>query len=191
MSLDKSHWPAAIARRVADELVEALTPRCEQICIAGSLRRGKAAVGDIEILYVPRIGQVRSPGELFPKRGSLMDELLDEWLAKRVLTKRPNKNGVTAWGQWNKLAQHTAAGIGVDFFTTTAEHWFISLVVRTGSEEMIKRLTDRAPARGMKLHAYGTHGMIERLATGEQIIPKSEREVFELCGVPYREPKER
>ena len=49
---DKQRWPAAIARKVADELVEALTPRCEQICIAGSLRRGKPDVGDIEILYI-------------------------------------------------------------------------------------------------------------------------------------------
>jgi DNA polymerase/3'-5' exonuclease PolX len=52
-------------------------PRCERIEIAGSLRRGKPNVGDIEIFYVPRIGQVQVLGELFPKSGSLADELLD------------------------------------------------------------------------------------------------------------------
>jgi DNA polymerase/3'-5' exonuclease PolX len=28
-------------------------------------------------------------------------------------------------------------------------------------------------------------------ATGEQIVPRSEREVFERLGMPYREPAER
>jgi DNA polymerase/3'-5' exonuclease PolX len=69
--ISKTRWSATIARRVADELVEALTPRCEQICIAGSLRRGKSEVGDIEILYVPRRGLVRRAGEFFPTLGYL------------------------------------------------------------------------------------------------------------------------
>ena len=189
MSIEqKPRRSAAIARRVADELVEALTPRCELVEIAGSLRRGKAEVGDIEILYVPRLGLVRSPSELFPKSGSLADELIELWLTQGVLTKRPNKNGITAWGALNKLATHVASAINVDLFATTREHWFVSLVVRTGSAEMNTQLASSAQQRGMKLHAYG---VIERSATGEQIVPQSEREVFELCGVPYREPQER
>lgn len=185
MTSDKTRWSATIARRVADELVAALAPRCEQICIAGSLRRGKAEVGDIEVLYVPRLGLVRSPGELFPKPGSLANELLEQWLTQEVLLKRPNKNGVTAWGPLNKLAKHSASGINVDLFATTREHWFVSLVVRTGSAELNTHLAASARKHGIELHAYG---VIERTATGEQIIPASEREVFELCGVPYREP---
>jgi DNA polymerase/3'-5' exonuclease PolX len=67
-----------------------------RVCIAGSLRRGRADFGDIEMLYVPRVGQMHSPGELFPRVGLLADELLEEWLTPGVLIKRPNKNGVTA-----------------------------------------------------------------------------------------------
>jgi DNA polymerase/3'-5' exonuclease PolX len=70
---EQARWPAAIARKVADELVQALTPRCEQICIAGSLRRGKAEVGDIEILYIPRLGQSARPRRTLP----------EGWLAQR------------------------------------------------------------------------------------------------------------
>jgi DNA polymerase/3'-5' exonuclease PolX len=133
----KARWPANFARRIGDELVEALTPRCEHVCIAGSLRRGKTKVGDIEILYVPRIGQVRTSGELFPKSGSLADELIEQWLTRGVLTKRPNKNGIPTWGALNKLAAHAASGISVYLFATTRERWFVSLVVRTGSAERI------------------------------------------------------
>jgi DNA polymerase/3'-5' exonuclease PolX len=113
---NKTRFSATIARKVAAELM----PRCEQVCIAGSLRRGKPDVGDIEILYVPRIGQVRMPGELFARSGSLADELIEQWLTRRVLTKRPNVNGATTWGAQNKLAVHAASDVPVDLFATTA-----------------------------------------------------------------------
>jgi DNA polymerase/3'-5' exonuclease PolX len=190
IELRKPRWPADFARHIANELVEALRSRCEQVCIAGSLRRGKAEVGDIEILYVPRLGLVRSSGELFPKLGSMADELIEEWLTKDVLAKRPNKQGHTTWGRLNKLATHAPSGVNVDLFETTRERWFISLVVRTGSAEMNTKLAASALRQGLKLHV-GANAAIERTATDEQIVPQSEREVFELVGVPYREPAER
>jgi DNA polymerase (family 10) len=185
---NKQRYSAAIAREVVDELANELAPRCDRIEIAGSLRRDKADVGDIEILFIPLMGQVRTRGELFPKRGSLAAELLDRWLVKRVLIKRPNVNGNTAWGAQNKLAVHVASGIPVDLFATTAERWFVSLVVRTGSKEMNTTLANSALRRGMQLHAYG---VLENTKTGEQIIPQSEREVFERLGMPYLEPAQR
>jgi DNA polymerase (family 10) len=185
---NKQRWPASIARKVANELATELAPRCERIEIAGSLRRGKADVGDIEILYVPRIGQVRVPGELFPRQGSLADELLEQWLARGIITKRFNINGSAARGTLNKLAAHAGSGIPVDLFATTTERWFVSLDVRTGSKEMNTTLAGNALRRGMQLHTYG---VLENTKTGQQIIPQSEREVFERLGVPYREPAER
>jgi DNA polymerase/3'-5' exonuclease PolX len=183
----KQRWPANIARQIANELVAELQPRCEQICIAGSLRRRKAEVGDIEILYVPRMGQVHKSGELFPRPGSLADELFEQWLARSVIRKRPNINGGTTWGSQNKLAVHGASGIPVDLFATTAEQWFVALVVRTGSKDINITLAASARKRRMQLESYG--GLID--VNGERIFPQSEREVFELCGVPYREPHER
>jgi DNA polymerase/3'-5' exonuclease PolX len=164
----KQRWPAAIARKAAEELAAELAPRCERIEIAGSLRRGKANVGDIEILYVPRMDQVHVPGELFPKSGSLADELIEDWLARGVLTKRFNINGNAAWGALNKLAVHAGSSIPVDLFATTAERWFVSLVVRSGSKEMNTTLAGSALRRGMQLHMYG---VLEVRTTGEQIPP--------------------
>jgi DNA polymerase/3'-5' exonuclease PolX len=90
----------------------------------------------------------------------------------------------------DKLATHTASGLNVDLFATTRERWFVSLVVRTGSWEMNTQLAASALRRGLKLHV-GVNAAIERTATGAQILPQSEREVFELCGVPYRDPQDR
>ena len=185
---DKPCWPATIARKVADEVAAELAPRCKRIEVAGSLRHGKSEVGDIEILYVPRLGQVRMPGELFLRSGSLPDELIEQWLTRRVLTKRPNVNGATTWGGQNKLAVHATSGVPVDLFATTMPYWFVALVVRTGPKESNTALAASALRRGMQLHAYG---VLEVTATGEHIIPQSEREVFDRLGVPYREPAQR
>jgi DNA polymerase/3'-5' exonuclease PolX len=185
---DKQRWPANIALPIANELIAQLQPRCQQICIAGSLRRRKAEVGDIEILYVPRMAQVRMPNELFPRTSSLVDELFDQWLAQDFIRKRPNINGDTTWGDKNKLAVHAPSWIPVDFFATTPDCWFVALVLRTGPKELNTRLAASALRRGMQLHAYG---VLEVTATGELIIPRSEREVFQLLGVPYREPPQR
>ncbi|MBV8772162.1 MAG: hypothetical protein JO266_04470 [Acidobacteria bacterium] len=186
MSDKPVRWPNAIARRVAEELLAALEPRCERSAIAGSLRRGKPDVGDIELVYVSRIGQVRKSGELFPVRGYLADELIDRWLVDGMLRKRPNINGSVTWGEYNKLAVHRS-GIPVDLFATTTDRWFVTLVMRTGPMESNVALAAAAKRRGMQFHAYG---MLER-RDGQPIITQSEQEVFERCGVPYHEPERR
>src|SRR5215471_6986088 len=105
---EKRHWPAALARKVAEQLVAELAPRCERIEIAGSLRRGKAEVGDIEILYVPTHGAgADAGGAVRPGRRSL----LEQWLTKRVIAKRPNVKGARVGGEWNKLAIHAPSGV--------------------------------------------------------------------------------
>jgi len=50
---NKTKWPRFEAMNIALELVTKLTPYCARIEIAGSLRRGKSEVGDVEILFVP------------------------------------------------------------------------------------------------------------------------------------------
>ena len=44
----------AEAQEVADALIAELSRYCERIEIAGSLRRGKAEVGDLELVAVPK-----------------------------------------------------------------------------------------------------------------------------------------
>jgi len=188
----KFHRTAAIV--VAMELATALKPFCHEgrLTVAGSLRRRKQEVSDVEILYVPRIDKprVERASDLFEPTPMIdkASERLEELLVERVLAKRKNINGSETWGPKNKLALHVASGIPVDFFATTEECFFMALVIRTGPKELNLRLIDSAAKRGLKLHAYG---VFERTITGESIVPKSEREVFEIAGLPYMEPLER
>ena len=184
----KKKWPWDVALPAAKEICARLAPACERIAIAGSLRRGKSEVGDIEILFEPRMST--RPDGLFDTRIiSVADEAIEQLLHGGYFAKRPNKNGVFAWGESNKLAIHTASGIPVDLFSTSEEKWWTALVIRTGSKETNLRLTTGANKLNRTLNAYG-YGTTDR-KTGETTRATSEQDVFELCGVPYLEPKDR
>lgn len=188
MSDDKKRWPHAEALAVAKQLQDLICPACEQIAIAGSLRRMKPFVGDIELLFVPRYTE--RPEGLFENRiVDVADEVIEKLFKDGIIAKRPNIRGSFTWGVSNKLAIHVASGIPVDLFSTYKERWWVSLVVRTGSKETNLRLTNGAIKLGRSLNAYGQGVTIRK--TGEVIPALSEEQVFSLCGIPYLEPTKR
>lgn len=185
---DKRKFSRLEAMVVAGDLRERLEPHCERIVIAGSLRRGKPEVGDIELLYIPKLAQL--PDGLFDvKAFNLADSELVQLVGMGVLRPRPNVNGHTSWGEKNKLAMHVPSGIPVDLFSTTAENWWVALVVRTGSKETCLRLTTGAHKLNRELIAYGS-GVRDR-KTGDITKAVSEEDVFNLCGIGYLDPHER
>jgi DNA polymerase (family 10) len=186
---DKPQFPFAKAAAIADELVAALKPHCERIAIAGSLRRQKPTVGDVEILLVPTMG-VQKVDLFATAQVSNADVAIAELLAKGTLAKRPNAKGSFTWGDQNKLAVHAASGIPVDFFATTAAEWYRSLVIRTGPSKFNIRLITTAKRRGIQVHAYQSPGLVD-IATGKPIPYTSERDFVEKCGVRYLEPWQR
>lgn len=180
-------YPHAEALKVAEELQAAIAPACYRIAIAGSLRRLRPMVGDIELLYVPIVTQ--RPDGLFDMRNvDVTDEVIEGFLNKGILEKRPNINGHFTWGSRNKLARHVASGIPVDLFGTNEANWIVSLVIRTGSKETNLALTTGAQKQGASLNAYGS-GVT--WSDGTVTPATSEEHVFQMCKVPYREPKDR
>lgn len=149
-------------------------------------------VGDIEILFVPKLAP--NPETFF---SALMGEPVDmvdmaETVINRLeqdgfLKKRANVRGSFTWGKQNKFAVHVASGIPIDFFATTHEKWFVALVIRTGGKRTNLALTMGANKRGLTLHAYGD-GFTD-LKSGAHVACLSEREVFEIAGVPFSEPQ--
>ena len=183
---DKQKYPRADAIAAAKQLCNCLKPVTERLVVAGSLRRGKAEVGDVEVLYVPKFETVQD-GLFDTKDIDATEAPIIDLLRIEALSKRPNINGHFTWGPQNKLAIHHT-GIPVDLFATTIENWWVALVIRTGSKETNLKLTTGAQKLGRKLNAYGC-GVTE--ADGTIIRATSEQHVFELCGVPYLEPHQR
>jgi DNA polymerase (family 10) len=184
---EKPRWPLATAQEVAQEIVSRLRPYCQKIEVAGSVRRCKKTVGDIEILYITKLEERRR--DLIDSWwASVAEEELARMLRDGTLTKRPFKNGGSAWGLQNKFALHRT-GIPVDFFRTTESAWCNYLVCRTGPGESNIRIAEAAKRMGYKWNPYGVG--FTRISDGTQFLMETERDVFNFVGFPYQSPEMR
>ena len=187
---DKPKFPAATAMAVADSLVHFLRPFSDRIIVAGSLRRLKAYVGDVEILYIPKFEERKHPEDMFIMRfENLVDEQIAELEKTGVLERRKNVNGSEMFGPKNKLMRHIATGIPVDLFATTADAWFNYLTCRTGPADSNTRICVAAQRKGWKWNPYGNGFTNNR--TGETKVMESEEAVFKFVGLPYLPPEKR
>lgn len=183
-------YPLATAEAVAADLVARLTPHCERIIVAGSIRRRRPMVGDVEIVYVPKFGTARLPGDLFSQAGvELVAHALNGMRIDGTIVQRLSVKGTPAWGEKNKLAVHTASGIPVDFFRASENNWFNYLVCRTGGAENNKRIAMAAQAKGWMWNPY-EEGFSSRDFRHYHRCT-SEESVFEFVGLPYLAPEAR
>lgn len=113
----KTKKPYVEAMAVAEQLAAWLTPACDRIVVAGSLRRKCAEVGDIELVALPT--------PLLNLFGEPTGEtMLDLHLRGIDLT----KNG-------ERYKQFTYQGFQVDLFLATPDTFGYILMLRTGSAE--------------------------------------------------------
>ncbi len=186
--LTNPRFPNEVGMQVAAELCRVLKPVCERLVVAGSLRRRKATVGDVEILYIGKTEVRQDPADMF---ASITVNLADEQIAALekvgTLERRKNVNGSTMYGSKNKLMRHRVSGLPVDLFAATSANWWNYLVCRTGPADSNTRICLAAQARGWKWNPYGA-GFSRGL---ESVAMASEEEVFAFVGLPYANPEDR
>lgn len=184
----KTAIPHAEAMIVAKRYVAMLTPYCHRIAIAGSLRRKKPTVGDVEILYAPKC-EDRQADFFTTEPIDLAHEAICTMLTNGVIAKRPSAIGVFTFGSLNKHCVDAETGISVDFFCEPNPlDWWRSLAARTGPKETSVALMTNAKLSGRTAHAYGI-GLTDQ--TGARVPVESERDFFEKCNVEYVEPEDR
>lgn len=185
---EKPRFAREIGMRVAAELCRALRPECIKIIVAGSLRRRKNDIGDIEILYIGRTGVRQKAGDMFEEEEfDRADAKILELELAEVIGRRLNVKGFETYGPKIKLVKHLETGLPVDLFKATADNWFNYLVCRTGPAASNINIAKRAQERGAHWMPFGSG-----FRRGGQLIPvESEAAVFEFVGLPYREPWER
>jgi DNA polymerase/3'-5' exonuclease PolX len=185
---EKAKFPAPLAADVATKIISELAPSCERICFAGSLRRRKSEVGDIEILYIPKTAIVTEQ-HLFGEPANLTNRAIAALETIGLLSRRKNIKGNEAFGDRIKLMIHPASGIPVDLFSTTTEAWHNYLVCRTGGAASNTRIASLARSRGYKWEPYSA-GFVDP-SDGRVFAMPSERDVFRFVGLDYEEPWER
>jgi DNA polymerase/3'-5' exonuclease PolX len=191
MQTEKRKFHLFEAAAVAAEITGAMEALCGAgyLCAAGSVRRRKPQVGDIEIVYVPVIGSRRLPDEFFGTPVNAADDWLDQMVRQKVFAQRLNTLGRKTWGGRIKLATHVPTGIPVDFFEATKANWWNYMVCRTGPKESNMAISRAALARGWEWHPYSP-GFVSKDARELHAV-KSEAEVFEFVGLKDLPPEER
>jgi DNA polymerase/3'-5' exonuclease PolX len=191
MTAELPKFRLSTALNIAQWLADSLRPFTERIEIVGSIRRRRPQVKDIELLFIPKYRL--KAADLFSLQASEMTDCaanaIETLVTQGVIAARANKLDRLTWGKQNKLAVHVESGIPVDFFATTEDKWWNSLVVRTGGKKTNIRIAQLALDKGWSLEAYGTG--FRKLHGGEHYQTTSEADVFEFVGLPCLSPPQR
>ena len=191
MSDNAQRWPHDVARRVAEELVATLEPAAEFLAIAGSLRRGRPVVGDIELVYVPLfVEPVQLQPGLFsdpPEPIDGVDAAIKAMTGNGILARRKNGNRFLGYGPFNKLLIHVPTGIAVDIYSSERRFLGMCMFVRTGPAEWNRRAAMEIKFRNKHLQVTG--GI--KLPDGTVKECPEEIDVFDEIPWPYLEPDRR
>jgi len=154
------------AKKEAAGVVAKLQPHCQRIEVAGSIRRGKPFVHDIDIVCIP---------------GNQGAFLLAVTELGRMVKQGPKI-----------MERELRSGIHADIYIADESTWATLLLIRTGSKQHNIMLCSRANAIGMKLHADG-RGLYRVHDTGYEtaLTCVNEGDIFDHLRLPYKRPEER
>src|SRR3989338_7194814 len=149
---------------IARELVKELKKlkEVQQVEIAGSLRRRKGTIGDIDILV-----SSKAPNKV-------MNSFTSLGYVDRILAKGETKSSV-----------FLSAGIQADLRVINPAVFGAALQYFTGSKEHNIKLRSIAHNKGYKLSEYGLFNN----KTGKLIAGKTEAEIYKKLGRSYIEPE--
>jgi DNA polymerase (family 10) len=164
---------------LAFKILQAIEPMCEKVQIAGSIRRRKGGVNDIDIVVQPKQSFTTVTGDfwLTIKRSVIIEfDAIAEKQGDKLAT------------FYVPFASRQGQGhVQVDLYRATESTWGILLLVRTGSKEHNVHLCNLALAKGMRL--LYSQGLVDK--EGKVIAGKTEEEVFEALGLPFILPQDR
>lgn len=160
----QERMPLGRALRLAEELTRTLgrRPGVEQIDVAGSIRRRRDTIGDIDILVASR-----EPARVM-----------------RAFVGLPEAAEVLERGATKAAIRHRE-GIQVDLRVVEPACFGAALQYFTGSKQHNIRIREMAGKRGLKLSEYG----VFRAATGRRIGGATEEEVYAAVGLPWIPPE--
>ncbi|MGV3756987.1 MAG: hypothetical protein ACO1QS_16520 [Verrucomicrobiota bacterium] len=132
--------PLAEGLEMAGKIVEKLASFCDQIAVAGSIRRGKAVVNDIDIVCLPRIGQEERFRERCLQRARVVTNA-----PQTIVVVLENKVQVDLW---------IATPASKELFEEKPGNFGSLLLMRTGSREHNIHLVKHAKGMGLTWNPY-------------------------------------
>jgi DNA polymerase (family 10) len=152
----------AEAKSAADTIVADLLalPSVAQAQVAGSCRRRKETVGDLDILATA------------DNSGEAMDYLAEHQLVKDVLARGETKQRV-----------RLKSGLELDLRVIPEESYGAAMQYFTGSKEHNIVIRQRARDRGLKINEYGVY------RDGQLVAGRTEEDVYAAVELPWIAPE--
>lgn len=184
------------AIQIARSLVEHLRPACTRIEIAGSVRRGKGEVKDIEIVAVPDL--VTRP-RFRAEFGKPAPKYYIRTQLDQVLMEMENIE-ICKFGDRYKQIYLKYAGISLDLFLVLPPaQWGVQMVIRTGPKEFGQWMVTRQCYGGALPNEYIVQdGVVGRRVKGEkgdvregEIAMPEELDFLQFCSLSWIDPAQR
>jgi len=155
----------SFGQRTADEIIPYLSEGggLERIAAAGSLRRGKDTIGDLDLLATG------------PGAAEALERFVTHPKAHAVLGKGANKASI----------QYGLEGLQVDLRALPHESYGAAMQYFTGSKEHNIVLRSRALKLGLTLNEYG----LFRLENEQRVAGENEEEVYGQLGLNWIPPE--
>jgi DNA polymerase (family 10) len=161
-------FPLDVADDVARKMIEALKhlPGVDKITPAGSLRRGRETVGDLDMLITGTFTD--------SQRSKIIDAIL----------KFPGIQDVLAKGE-NKVSFKLRSGLQVDVRLLPLDSFGAALQYFTGSKSHSVALRQRALKMGLTLSEYG----LARVEDETRVAGETEEEIYKKLGLQFIPPE--
>lgn len=160
------------ATKIAEVIVESMKglTGVEKIEVAGSLRRAKETIGDIDILI----------GAEEKYTSDLFDAFTSHERVTEVLGRGESKSSV-----------RTKEGRQVDLRIIPPESFAAALMYFTGSKEHNIVMRSRARERGMSLNEFGLYDLFENGETNREAAHafETEADIYKLLGLSWVPPE--
>lgn len=153
------------ALKIAEKVKALLAPHCERIEIAGSIRRKKLHVKDIEIVAIPKPFQIGLFESGIATVVNKWDKIKGELPCKYTQRMLPD-------------------GIKLDLFFAEPKNWGLIYAIRTGSAQYSHKIL----AKGWVKNGYRSkNGYL--FANEKKIAVREEEDLFKRIGIPFKEPE--
>jgi DNA polymerase (family 10) len=164
LARSQARMPLARALPLARELTAALAgvAGVERLAIAGSIRRGRETVGDMDILVTSSQPAI----------------VMEAFTALPAIAELLERGGT-------KSAVRHREGIQVDLRVVEPESFGAALVYFTGSKQHNIRIREMAQRRRLKISEYGVFDE----TTGARTAGATEEEVYRTIGLPWIPPE--
>jgi DNA polymerase (family 10) len=177
-----------VAEDLAARIAAELAPVCERIEIAGSIRRRRETVGDIELVCIARHSPSLIPGV---PGVSLLELALVAMAQKGKLIPAGRNEGERLKKYYLPALHHEGHDLKLEINISDAERWPVELAIKTGPAEFSKCLVTHRRDGGF-LPTYC------QIKSGWQVWEGQERRQFEserafiewACG-EWIEPRDR